>query len=231
MKWRFLNPNRQPHEEPDTSDLMSGNIWRSEPDVCFVRWTSDFDCKEETNWWYVIKDDVYDPSRLKAKRRNVITKGRKNFSVRIINPAEYNEALSEVMLQSFTAYPAKYRPHVDIHKLKQEIVIWGGLFFGAFKHEEDGSEKLCGFSHVTLQGKCIHIPSQKTIPEYEKLQVNAALIDAVLLHFNDQLKSGEIYICDGERSVNHETCFQEYLMKYFGFRKAHCKLHVAYPPV
>ena len=38
------------------------------------------------------------------------------------------------------------------------------------------------------------------------------------------------YICDGARSISHETNFQDYLEKYFGFRKAYCKLHIAYNP-
>ena len=33
---------------------------------------------------------------------------------------------------------------------------------------------------------------------------------------------------DGSRPIIHETNFQEYLEKYFGFRKAYCKLHVCY---
>ena len=36
------------------------------------------------------------------------------------------------------------------------------------------------------------------------------------------------YICDGERNILHETSFQNYLEKYFGFRKAYCKLNLKY---
>ena len=47
--------------------------------------------------------------------------------------------------------------------------------------------------------------------------------------FNSAL-SKDCYICDGARSINHETAFQDYLEKYFGFRKAYCKLNVTYSP-
>ena len=33
---------------------------------------------------------------------------------------------------------------------------------------------------------------------------------------------------DGARAISHETHFQDYLEKYFGFRRAYCHLHVKY---
>ncbi len=35
---------------------------------------------------------------------------------------------------------------------------------------------------------------------------------------------------DGERSIYHQTNFQSYLEKYFGFRKAYCRLHLKFNP-
>lgn len=70
---------------------------------------------------------------------------------------------------------------------------------------------------------------QKTNPEYEKYALNAALVEKVVSHYQDFLTYGGV-ICDGARSINHETAFQDYLEKYFGFRKAYCKLHVVYNP-
>ena len=69
--------------------------------------------------------------------------------------------------------------------------------------------------------------SQKVKPSLEKYQVNAALVHAILSRYADRLGSG-FYICDGARSVNHITHFQDYLEKYFGFRKAYCRLHMYY---
>lgn len=52
-------------------------------------------------------------------------------------------------------------------------------------------------------------------------------MNGILEHYNDRL-SKEFYIVDGERNILHETAFQNYLEKYFGFRKAYCKLHIQY---
>lgn len=53
------------------------------------------------------------------------------------------------------------------------------------------------------------------------------MVAAVVEDYNDRLGKN-FYINDGARSISHETNFQDYLEKYFGFRKAYCKLHVAY---
>ena len=39
------------------------------------------------------------------------------------------------------------------------------------------------------------------------------------------------YLCDGARNVSHQTCFQDFLIKYFGFRRAYCKLNIKYRPI
>lgn len=67
------------------------------------------------------------------------------------------------------------------------------------------------------------------VPEKEKLAINAAIVNKILVDHEEFLKSGG-YICDGSRSIQHETAFQDYLEKYFEFRKAYCKLHIVYKP-
>lgn len=42
------------------------------------------------------------------------------------------------------------------------------------------------------------------------------------------MTDGNFYICDGSRNSVHETNFQDYLEKYFGFRKAFCRLRMKY---
>lgn len=69
----------------------------------------------------------------------------------------------------------------------------------------------------------------KFAPKYLSKKVSAALVYTMIMEYlNYQNKK---YISDGERSVRHNTNFQEYLMKYFGFRMACCILHVRYRPL
>lgn len=235
MEWKYYNhaaiPTCAPHEIPDITSVKNGDIWkifRRTP--VLARWTTDFDCGYETNWWYVIKDTAFDIAALKAKRRYEIKKGIKNFEVRrILNPQEYAEEFVDVQVDAFSAYPSKYRPVVDRAKFKRNLVNWAHdriCVYGAFSRQ-DG--RLCGYAYLMEEERVLHFNVLKTRPSSEKFGVNAAIVYKILLDFNDKLEKG-LYICDGARSILHETAFQDYLEKYFGFRKAYCKLHIAYNP-
>lgn len=78
-------------------------------------------------------------------------------------------------------------------------------------------------------GSYLSLSVQKTDPAYEKYQINAAIVYQILQDYDERLRNGA-YLCDGERNIMHETAFQDYLEKYFGFRKAYCLLHIAYRP-
>ena len=118
----------------------------------------------------------------------------------------------------------KYRPELIKDKLYKSIKNWNKYkVYGAFNKENI----LCSYLLLFYNKKCINLVTLKSNPEYEKLQVNAAIIAKVLDNINFELNNG-FYICDGERNILHETSFQNYLEKYFGFRKAYCKLNIHY---
>ena len=96
--------------------------------------------------------------------------------------------------------------------------------YGAFSRE-DG--KLCGYACLAKQENYIDFRNLKVIPEKEKYAINAAIVNELLMDNKELLETGS-YICDGSRNIQHETAFQNYLEKYFGFRKAYCKLHIKY---
>ena len=192
-----------------------------------ARWTSDFDCGVETNWWYVIKDTPFDINALKAKRRYEINKGIKNFAVKEFDPENYADELYNVQISAYSAYPKKYRPSVDKQEFLSSVQHWDYVCLGAFDRESD---ELCGYALLSKESEFyVAFKVMRTNPHCEKNGVNAALVEGILRHFNSFLTHGG-YICDGERSINHETAFQDYLKKYFGFRKAYCKLHIVYRP-
>lgn len=193
-----------------------------------ARWTTDFDCGHETNWWYVIKDSEFDINSLKAKRRYEINKGVKNFDVRPINPDNYREELYNVQVAAFSAYPKKYRPTVVKEAFVKGVDGWTNYrVFGAFSRN---TGCLAGYSLLEdTDERFKSFIVQKTEPNFEKYSVNAALVEGILSYYSDFLGDGGI-ICDGARSISHETNFQDYLEKYFGFRKAYCRLHIKYKP-
>ncbi len=231
--WRYYNraaiPTTAPHIEPDMTPIQTGDIWQLDGrKPLLVRWTTDFDCGYETNWWYVIKDKPFDVSALKAKRRYEINKGIRNFEVRQIDPREHAQALCDVAFAAYAEYPAAYRPSTTRDQFLQNVQNWNFYRnYGAFDRE---TNQLCGYALLLRDGNYIDFINMKAMPAAERQGVNAALVNGMLEDQASFLAQGG-YICDGARSINYETAFQDYLEKYFGFRKVYCKLHIRYKGV
>lgn len=231
--WKYYNhaviPTTAPHITPAVLPSKNSDIWKiGGATPLLARWTTDFDCGHKTNWWYVIKDTPFDIAEVKAKRRYEINKGIKNFYVVEIDPLDYKEELYKVQIDAFSAYPEKYRPTVERRSFYKSIDKWGEYSVIAAFHRD--TDELCGYALLSKANEgYIDFTVLKTKPQYEKFSVNAALVEGIMRQFNDFLEKGG-YICDGARNINHETGFQDYLEKYFGFRKAYCKLHIEYRP-
>ena len=235
--WKYYNhaaiADCAPHESPDTGPLENGSVWAMDGCPLFAEWTTDYDCGYETDWWYCVMDRPFDLLRLKAKRRYVINKGNRLFDVKEIFPPDYKKQLSAVQEAAFSAYPEKYRPKTDEHgfykwmdQLAVKIHEGKCIFYGAFYRE---TQTLCGYLIVAVGEDYQECDTLKTDPAYEKYQVNAALVYRWVVDAGELIRRGG-YIENGTRTINHETAFQEYLERYFGFRKAYCLLHIRYRP-
>ncbi len=196
----------------------------------FASYITEFDCKENTDWWFTIKDDSYDLSKLNSHdRRNVISYKKKCFAKKII-PIEYTEKLFDCYQKSFNAYPLKYRPtHFSFEDFKENLKRWSNpnsLVYACFLNETDD---IIGFSIVQICGNSFQMDMQKTDPEYENCRSSAALMDIMLNEYNEIKKeNSNFYVSNGTRSIKHQTNFNLYLEKYFGFRKAYAKLRIVY---
>lgn len=229
--WRYYNhallPTAEPHEKADEEVLKNPEFWKANKKALLARWTSDFDCGYETNWWYVIKDTPFDINGLKAKRRYEINKGKKNFTVSRIIASEYGEELFEVQLAAFSGWPEKYRPSVEKSTFINGLKAWDRcIVYGGFERD---TGKLAAYAYLKEYDGHLEFSVLRARPEFERNGVNAAMVAAVVEDYSEKLSDG-YYICDGARSIQHETAFQDYLEKYFGFRKAYCKLHIIYNP-
>lgn len=228
-KWRYYNhamiPRTAPHEKVDLTVFDDKGFWKNSGFSLFARWHSDFDCNEKTEWWFVIKDSSFDITSLKSKRRYEINKGMKNFDVHIIDSKKYVDDIYQIELEAWKEYPPKYRPIVDEKIEKGRIEKFNdGLCFGAFSLENN---QLCGFAYLEDNESYADFVNLKVLPCCEKKAINAAIVYSIIMHFNERLE-GDFYICDGARALFHETAFQDYLEKYFGFRKAYCHLNMKY---
>lgn len=228
--WKYYNcaavPTNSPDAEPNMSPVINGDIWSGlSKKVWLVVWTTGWDMRNQGNWWYVIKDDQFNINNIKAKKRYEIKKGQRNFVVRQIKPDLFKEEILNVSIKAYEGWPIKYRPDVDRERLFEDIDAWGKrIVFGGFDVE---CGDLCSYAILEKNGKCISFSVLRTDPLFEKKGINAVMVYSILEFFREDINSGS-YICDGSRSIRHETAFQEYLIRYFGFRKAYCKLNIIY---
>lgn len=224
--WKYYNnaliPNCAPNEAPNTNQLKEE--FKKNKKALFARWITNWDCKRETNWWYVIKDDAFDINKLKSKRRYEINKGIKNFQTKVINPKEYIKELFDIQNKAWETYPEKYRPKM-LYNIFEENIIKNqenSIYFGAFK-----DNKLKGFAVLDIKNNYVDFVQLKVIPNLEKEGINFAIIYGILNYYSNYFENN-FYISDGSKAIFHETNFQEYLEKYFLFRKAYCILHMKY---
>lgn len=239
-RWIYYNRALIPaFPETDKFDCITYNEAVRESNVVdkplFVLYPVDFDCGDPTLWWYTINDKGYDIASLSAKRRYEINKGSKNFVVKKIDPKNYIDEIVEIEKRSFDVYPVEYRPDINgitnewleayLERLYKKNVEHE--FFGAYNSEG----KMCGFIHIEKRpDKVVNLSQQKVIPAFEKMNVNFALLHFVLSRYNDDIKSGKIVFSNGQRNIRHKTAFNDFLCKYFGFRKAYARLRIEFPP-
>lgn len=167
-------------------------------------------------------------TKLKSKKRYEINKGKRYFKALIINPAEYKQDIYETTKKAFESYPKRYRPTINEQIFLRGIDSWNNLTVVGAINRENG--KLQGYAYLKDEEKHSDLLVLRVNPEMERYAINAALIDGIMEAYKERLQ-GEFYISDGARTVFHETSFQDYLEKYFDFRKAYCNLHLKYRPI
>ena len=222
-----LMPNTPFKDNPVLSDLRSKSFWkRKEGKVLFARWISNFDCPTPTPFWNTVKDSPFNIGDVKKKRRYEIKKGAKHFRVSRISFSEHKEDLFNVYSLSSAGFPEHlkkdfcYKNFVDQFDLDGEVFI-----FAAFSEENNRIE---GYAILRKIGKYIGFNTLRSNPAEENKNVNFALVYSILLFFNDDIRNGCI-IDDGARPIIHtSTKFQDFLEKYFLFRKAYSFLEIEY---
>lgn len=192
--------------------------------ILLARWEKPVRDNIQTEWWYCVKDTPLELESLKAKRRYEINKGRKNFDTKLIDPMTYRSELSKIFVHVAERYPAIYRSIPDNKEMDEKIALWSRekIVIGAFK-----DNTLCGYLIAAADGDMLHLEMVKVLDIYEPLNINFALL-AFLCDW--YLVNGFSMLNDGSRNIRHQTAFQDFLIKYFGFKKAYCHLFIKYHP-
>ncbi len=183
-----------------------------------LRYSSD-PCSQPTAWWYVVCDR-YDPGSLSSKTRNEINRSRRECTVTRIE----SEWLAARGYACYRAAFGRYggstpvpesRWREDILRSSDGPFEYWGVFVG---------ERLAGYGRCILEGDNVATSAIRLDPEHLKDRVSYALVSHLLASY---VGEGGKTMSNGNRSVGHDTRFQEFLIK-FGFRQQFCRLNIAY---
>lgn len=219
-------PSTEPNETVNIKAIKSGDVWKLNGFPLFARWTENFDCGKETQWWYCIKDEKFDFKQIKSNRRTAIKRALKLNIIKIVKPSEYVDDIFEISKSCYDDYPKQYRPTCTREGIKKQCKVWDEkrIVFIAFSKE---SNKAIGFSCIRTMEKSANLEILKVPNSYKRLGVTLALVYNILEVILDKYN----YISDGERNMVHKTNFMDYLVKKFNFRYAYCDLKIEYRPL
>lgn len=238
VKWNLKSgaviiEGRPPHAENKDVTIAEAKQALANRGGYFCRWTTDFDCGHKTEWWYCLRDTPIELDQFKSKTRNEINRGLRTTSYRLLKADEVKSllpAMFNVAVESFSEYPAKYRPVLNKNNFSKSIEQYvksaSSHLWGCFDRD---TGEMVGYSVCGLIDGVVHLWIVKIRPTFLKNRVNAGLVFTLCKYYLNEQSCH--YVCDGQRNIRHETNYQEYLVKTLGFRKAYCKLNIVYSPI
>ncbi len=229
VKWKnyqgVLIPDTPPHARVELSENDAGYLLK-ESGAYFLRWTTGFDCSRETDFWYVIKDGSGSMEDLNTKIRTKVRRGLKNCNVEKVSAEYIGQNGYHVYISAFERYRTFLKP-VSKDVFQDSILALRDNpayeFFAVFCRSDN---KLIAYNQNYIQDNSLNYSVTKFCPEYLKQLPSYALFHTMNNHYLNERKVK--YVNDGARSLSHDTNIQGYLIDNFRFRKAYCRLNMAY---
>jgi len=192
-----------------------------------VRNTFDFDCKKETDFWYIIKDTFGGLEELSSNVRRKIRKSLDLFEYRLIDKNIIRGKGFAIINDTYKNYKIKdrqmspkifddYLNHCDNNKYD---------YWGIYEKESD---QLIGFCAVHLWDNCCEFGKTGIYSVYKKssLYTYYGLYYKMNEYYLNELRYK--YVTDSARSITEHSNIQPFLEQNFKFRKAYCKLKLHY---
>jgi len=214
-----LLPRVPPHQEVYLTEEEQKELLK-ESKALFLRYTNEWD-REESEFWYVIKDTKEEIDRYKSKVRNQIKKGLKNTIVKKGDKEVVADSGYEVYCEAFSNYTTFHKPSSK-DRFRKGILSSKDEFWAVYNHED----RLIAYANNFKESGVYHYNSMKFHPRYLKLYSSYALIYEMNSYYLNQKET--LYVNDGARSIAHNTNIQDFLIKKFNFRKAYCRLNISY---
>lgn len=190
-----------------------------------VRNVFDFDCGEETSFWYVIKDKFIPIESFTKKNRGYINKAHNLLNISLISKKEMLSDGYEVYESAFMKYGtnkgkmSKESFYQRIESTDDSYDFWG------CRVKETG--KLVAFLIAHRIGNYCEYETSKANPNYlpKYYPLYGLYFERDKYYLEEQnLK----FVISGSRTITKHSNIQDFLIEKFGFRKAYCRLNLKY---
>lgn len=220
--WRYsLAPDKEPQlSNSQCADLLKQGGW-------MVRNTYDFDCKIETEFWYIIKDTFGGMDELSSNVRRKIRRAFETIDYKIIDNKTVKDFGYSIIEATFKDYKVKDREMNETVFNDYLNYCNKGCFdyWGIYDKE---NQQLIGFCTVHVWDKSCEYGITAIWPKY--------LHNATYPYYGLYYKMNEYYldnqkfkyVTDSARSITEHSNIQPFLEQNFKFRKAYCKLKIKY---
>ena len=193
-----------------------------------VRNTYDFDTKEETSFWFIVKDHLENISELPFSARRNIRRALRFYNIRKINVNEFFEKALPIINSAQKSYKVKskvtskkeFDKEIEQYKKDDNKEFW------IVERRSDNEavaiaintikEDSCEYDTMRCKAEAL---KDRTYPYY-------GLIYIMNNHYLGERKLR--YVNDGSRTVTEHSSIQDFLIHNFKFRKAYCKLKIHY---
>ena len=220
--WRS---NEAPHEEPKLDAAQWKSLLRK--GGLLVRNVYDFDQKEESSFWYVLKDGFGGLDELSSNNRNKVKRAINSFDFRQIDIELVRKKGFPILQATFEDYAAAEQKMTDSFFASQLArgERDGFEYWGVFD-KEDGA--LVGWCDVHVWSDACEYGIIGMLPKYK--HNNTYPYYGLFFKLNEHYLGERHfrYVSDGTRSITEHSNIQNFLMENFKFRKAYCKLELHY---
>ncbi len=205
----------------DINQLLDRGGW-------MVRNVYNFDCPNETSFWYVIKDSFGGLEELSSGARRDVRKSLRTYDVLRITANQ----LLEIGYPIYSSAQEAYRVKCDVMSIDQyknlieSYAADKNKEFWVIKHKESGEYIALAINTIKENSCEYNVLKCKPHALRDGTQPYYGLIYEMNRYYLDEL--GLRYVNDGARSITEHSNIQPFLMQKFKFRKAYCNLKITY---
>ena len=220
--WIFLEESEEKKLSPEDAKTLL------KKQGLMIRNTYDFDTKEETSFWFIVKDNLEDISELPFSARRNIRRALRFYNIKKININEFSEKALPIINSAQKSYKVKskvtskkeFEAEVEQYKKDNNKEFW------IVERKSDNEavaiavntikKDSCEYDTMRCKSEALH---DRSYPYY-------GLIYEMNRHYLGErmLK----YVNDGSRTLTEHSLIQDFLIHNFKFRKAYCKLKIYY---